>query len=204
MIGRLTGSIASDEATGNVVLDVGGVGYELSCPIGTLGRAQRAGPDGKRVTLFVHTNLRQDALELFGFCSHEERSTFRLLVSVPNVGPRLALSVLHVLPSEELARVIESEDKARLGKVPGVGKKTAERLVLELRGKLSPVLPGALDNATARPQATAAAGNERLVAALTGLGYRAAEAERAAKAISAEPGTPLAEQLREALKVLAP
>src|SRR5690606_35939127 len=104
MIGRLAGRVVHEEPTGLLVLDVGGVGYELSCPVGTLGRAAReqnveGGPT--LVVLHVHTNLRQDSLELFGFSSAEERAAFRQLVSVPNVGPRLALSVLNVLPAEE-------------------------------------------------------------------------------------------------------
>lgn len=202
MIGRLTGRVVVEEPTGAVVLDVGGVGYELHCPIGTVARSARTGERDLLVTLHVHTNLRQDALELFGFCSQEERSTFRLLLGVPNVGPRLALSVLHVLPSQELAEVIEAEDRARLGKVPGVGKKTAERLVLELRGKLS--LRGAIGRATA-PSPVEGAAKSQLVTALTGLGYRPPEAERAAKAVAeSHPSADLSSQLREALKYLTP
>lgn len=199
MIGLLVGRVASDEATGNLVLDVGGVGYELLCPVGTVARAAHS-EDG-RVTLHVHTNLRQDALELFGFHSHEERSTFRRLVSVPGVGPRLALSVLNVLPTAELSAAIEAENAALLSKVPGVGKKTAERLILELKGKLVPLGP-------ARPLATAAEPRapmrQRLEAALTGLGYRPAEAERAAKALTQEQtDEDLSALLRKALGYLA-
>lgn len=202
MIGRLTGTVIHEEPTGALVLDVNGVGYELSCPIGTVGRAEkRVQGDHSLVVLHVHTNLRQDALELFGFSGAEERAAFRQLINVPNVGPRLALSVLNVLPANELVDVIDAEDKARLSKVPGVGKKTAERLVLELRGKLPRSSGG-------KTTATSPAGGEdmssRLVAALTGLGYKSAEAEKAAQAlVPGRQGNDLSSLLREALSYLA-
>jgi len=199
VIGLLVGRVVSDEATGGLVLDVGGVGYELLCPVGTVARAVHA--DDGRVTVHVHTNLRQDALELFGFHSHEERSTFRRLVSVPSVGPRLALSVLNVLPTAELSAAIEAENASLLSKVPGVGKKTAERLILELKGKLLPLGPARREAATSTPRAPM---RERLEAALTGLGYRPAEAERAAKALTQEQtDDDLSALLRKALGYLA-
>jgi len=201
MIGRLLGRVASDDALGTVLLDVGGVGYELHCPIGTVRRAATGGADPSEVQLYVHTNLRQDALELFGFASLEDRETFRKLIGVPNVGPRLALSVLHVLDSAQLTAAIDAGDRGLLERVPGVGKKTAERLVLELRGKLT-VLPARTPTTgrTSEPPA-----KSRLVAALTGLGYRPAEAERAAKAVE-ESGAEgdLSSLLRLALQHLAP
>lgn len=203
MIGRLTGTVVHEEPTGALILDVAGVGYELMCPVGTVGRAKRqAAPAGELVILHVHTNVRQDALELFGFSGPEERAAFRQLLTVPNVGPRLALSVLNVLPAEELVTVIDAEDKVRLSKVPGVGKKTAERLVLELRGKLLRSGSGSL----ARPGGVVATESlsSRLVAALTGLGYRPVEAEKAATALVPKDGKgDLSSLLREALKFLA-
>lgn len=202
MIGRLTGTVVHEEPTGALILDVTGVGYELSCPVGTVGRAVKEERDGKTfVILHVHTNLRQDALELFGFSGPEERAAFRQLINVPNVGPRLAISVLNVLAANELVDVIDSEDKARLSKVPGVGKKTAERLVLELRGKLlrSGTNPAASNTTTSGDDLS-----RRLVAALTGLGYRAVEAEKAAQALVPKTkSSDLSSILREALKFLA-
>lgn len=204
MIGRLVGRVVHEEPTGSLILDVAGVGYELSCPVGTVARAKSEETStGKATILHVHTNLRQDALELFGFCSAEERAAFRQLTSVPNVGPRLAISVLNVLPAQELSQVIDAEDKARLSKVPGVGKKTAERLVLELRGKLP---RGATSSAATNEQQALPGGPlaRQLVTALTGLGYRASEAERAAAHL-VKPGAPadLSTLLRDALKYLA-
>ncbi len=199
MIGSLEGIVIHEEPTGGLVLDVSGVGYELSCPVGMLGRVPRG--EGGRVRLFVHTHLRQEALELFGFSSFEERATFRALVSVPNVGPKTAITILSALPANELAHVIQAEDKARLGKVPGIGKKTAERLVLELRGKLS----ATSGESSAAPPKSAGSLEEKLVLALVGLGYRAADAEKASRAtLAATPGeTNLSALLRSALKQLS-
>ncbi len=202
MIGRLVGRVVHEEPTGALLVDVNGVGYELSCPVGT---ATRAVNDGGRVTVFVHTVVRQDALELFGFSATDERAAFRLLITVPNVGPRLALAVLNVLPAAELSRVIDAEDKARLAKVPGIGKKTSERLVLELRGKM-PRVGLASDEPAPAGRGSGPTLNERLVVALTGLGYRSQEAEKAAQALAADgyQETELSALLRQALKYLAP
>lgn len=198
MIGLLTGRVVHEEVTGSVLLDVRGVGYELVCPVGTLGRAERS--EQGDVTLHVHTNLRQDSLELFGFSTSDERLAFRQLVNVPGVGPRTAIAVLSALPSADLSEAVEREDKVRLAKVPGIGKKTAERLVLELRGKLIPTL--ALGkHIDASPQKDA---SSKLVLALVGLGYKPIEAERAAKNLPPEAaGEELSLQLRRALRFLA-
>ncbi len=202
MIGRLVGKIVGEEPTGGLLLDVRGVGYELACPIGTVGRAKKLNQEeGEELVLHVHTNLRQDNLELFGFSSPDERTAFRQLVNVPNVGPRLAIAVLNVLPADELAQVIDAEDKVRLGKVPGVGKKTAERLVLELRGKLV-TLTNKQGEQAKNPSKASGASADKLVAALTGLGYRGTEAEKAAKKIFS-PGKDLSSLLREALDFLS-
>jgi Holliday junction DNA helicase RuvA len=198
MIGRLVGEVVSEEPQGLVLLDVAGVGYDLACPLGTVARAERR---GQAVILYVHTHVREDALELFGFSSSDERATFRLLLGVPNVGPKLSLAVLHLLPSDELSRAIDAEDKVLLAKVPGVGKKMAERLVLELRGKLA--RPTA-----ARPEQARALASplvDRLARALVGLGYKPAEAERAATAVATpEAGDDLQALLRLALERLTP
>src|SRR6476619_6912499 len=133
MLGFLRGRVISEEPSG-VIVDVGGVGYELTVPVGSLSRAPREANGD--VELWVHTHVREDALDLFGFANELERRVFRLLVSVPNVGPKTALGLLGALPIAELARAISGRDLGRLGKVPGIGKKTAERLVVELIDKL--------------------------------------------------------------------
>src|SRR5262245_44750271 len=130
MIGRLRGRVLGDDAFGTVLIDVGGVGYDVTVPAGTLGRAVRSA--GDQVELFIHTHVREDALDLFGFASEDDRRVFRLLIGLPNVGPKTALGVLSALPVAELSRAVGASDVARLTKVPGIGKKTAERLVLEL------------------------------------------------------------------------
>jgi holliday junction DNA helicase RuvA len=199
VIGRLRGRVLADEATGAVVLDVQGVGYELSTPVGTLGRARDAG--NGEVELWVHTHVREDALDLFGFANETDRRVFRLLLGVPNVGPKTALGVLSALSVEDLARAVERSDHVRLGKVPGIGKKTAERLVLELKEKLR----GLESASPALPSETL--GNEagRLLSALVNMGYRPGEAERAVSALGPKLDTePLGNLLREALAKLTP
>jgi Holliday junction DNA helicase RuvA len=198
VIGRLRGRVLADEATGAVVLDVQGVGYELATPVGSLGRAHNA---GEEVELWVHTHVREDALDLFGFANETDRRVFRLLLGVPNVGPKTALGVLSALSVEDLARAVERGDHARLGKVPGIGKKTAERLVLELKEKLR-----GLESAPA-VHASETLGNEasRLLSALVNMGYRPGEAERAVSALGPKLETePLGNLLREALAKLTP
>lgn len=202
MIGWLRGRVISEEPSG-LVLDVGGVGYELTAPVGTLGRA--ASQASGEVELWVHTHVREDALELFGFASELERRVFRLLVSVPNVGPKTAVGVLGALPLADLSRAISARDLGRLGKVPGIGKKTAERLVVELVDKLPALVPPeGVAKGTAGNTGVAAAGNNQLLLkALVNMGYRPAEAERAVahlgKRTDAEP---LGDLLRSALAFL--
>jgi Holliday junction DNA helicase RuvA len=205
MIGRLTGRVVAQEADGAVVLDVGGVGYELAAPLGTLGRAHV--DDAGRVTLWVHTHVREDALALFGFSDEAERAAFRALLGVSNVGPKIAVAVLGALPAAELARAIARRDLGALTAVSGIGRKIAERLLLELRDRL-PALP-VLTAGTAAARATAAAhgpvtGAERLRAALTGMGFRPAEADRAVSSLGERVASASFEELlREALALLA-
>ncbi len=201
MIGRLTGKVVAQDGDGAVVVDVGGVGYEVAVPLGTLGRART--DDGGRVTLWVHTHVREDALALFGFSDEVERAAFRALLGVSNVGPKIAVGVLGALPAAELARAVARQELDAFKGVPGVGKKIAERLLLELRDKLpdAPALGAAAATTTDRAPAN---GDERLRGALTGMGFRPAEADRAIAALGARPqGAPLEELLREALALLA-
>lgn len=197
MIGLLTGKVVSEQPEGGVVVDVNGVGYELLVPVGSLGRAQQ---DGNNVTLHVHTHVREDALELFGFASERERQLFRLVIGVPGIGPKTALNVLSVLPPLELARAIGSSDLGRLTRVPGIGKKTAERLILELKGRLPAF------EAKQGPQEAVQPDNfGRVMAALTNMGYRPPEAERVLRAMAPElDSRPIAELIREALSRLTP
>ncbi len=203
MIGRLTGKVVAQEADGSVVLDVAGVGYELAAPLGTLGRARP--DDAGRVTLWVHTHVREDALALFGFSDEVERAAFRVLIGVSNVGPKIAIAVLGALPSAELGRAVAKRDLAALTSISGVGKKIAERLLLELRDKLpsGPSIPVPVPGGPA-PRPAAGDDEENLRAALTRMGFRPAEAERVVTTLGERVrGTPLPELLREALALLA-
>ena len=197
MIGLLVGRVVSEQPEGAVVLDVNGVGYELLLPVGTLGRAQQ---DGDKVVLSVHTHVREDAIELYGFASERERQLFRLVIGVPGVGPKTALNVLSALPPAELTRAISSNDFGRLTRIPGIGKKTAERLALELRGRMPPTETRAGSQKSAQPDNFG-----RVLAALTNMGYRAAEAERVLRAMSPDLNSrPITELIREALSRLMP
>ncbi len=199
MIGRLVGHVESQEDDNAIVLDVNGVGYELTVPLGTVGRLTPNGAGA--VTLVVHTHVREDALTLFGFASDLDRRAFRTLISVSSIGPKSAIGILSALPTHDLALAIARKDVGALTRVPGVGKKTAERLVLELRDKLE--LGGPLANVTAtkpKPKQDAAG---QLLTALTGMGYRPAEAERAVAALADRlADAPMAELIREALGIL--
>jgi Holliday junction DNA helicase RuvA len=200
VIGRLTGRLESSEADGTLLVDVGGVGYEVSAPLGTAGRA--AAPDGS-ITLHVHTHVREDALELFGFASATDRIAFRTLLGVSHVGPKLALSVLGALDVTELTQAIEREDAPALKRIPGVGLKTAQRIVLELKGKLTGLAVGASVKKRTTPAPMAPAGAEaQLLDALVRMGWKNNEAERAV-ATMIDFDRPLAELLREALGTLS-
>jgi Holliday junction DNA helicase RuvA len=202
VIGRLSGRIVGEESDGALVLDVGGVGYDVRAPLGTSGRAVPAG-DGT-VTLHTHLHVRDDALELYGFATESERRVFRLLIDVPNVGPKTALGVLSALPPADLASAVEAKDIGRLTRIDGVGKKTAERLVLELKERLQKLGDlGRAPEGAAGPRA--GAGTEaRLLGALTNMGYRPADAERALRALGPRlRDENLGELLKEALAVLS-
>lgn len=194
MIGRLVGNVVATN-DGTVTVDVGGVGYEVHVPGGTLGRTS-SGAGESRVTLYVHTHVREDSLDLFGFASELERLVFKLLIAVPNVGPKTALGILSALPPPELASAVADRDLARLTSISGIGKKTAERLVLELKEKLPRVTELGARGAPARKHDDAA----RLLGALTNMGFRQAEAERAVVALGDRIGKEsLAELLKAAL-----
>ena len=141
MIGRLTGRITQED-DGTIVCDVNGVGYELVVPLGTLGRCA-TDADG-RATLFVHSHVREDQLSLFGFATEGDRLAFRTLIGVSNVGPKTAIAVLSSLPAPDLGQAIARKELGRLTSISGIGKKTAERLLLELKDKVPILEAGAV------------------------------------------------------------
>ncbi len=202
MIGRLCGKLCYEEGT-VAVIDVGGVGYEVTMPLGTTGRLV-ADANGA-VTVWVHTNVREDALDLFAFASAAERTAFRVVIGVPNVGPKLAMSILGSVSVHELAMLVLRGDTAKLTAIPGVGKKTAERLVLELKGKLDPGQAAQVESMRATPASGSKA--ELLTSALTRMGYKPSEADRALAALLQSgrdlESPPLGDLVREALAVLS-
>lgn len=191
MIGRLTGMLA-DKSPPQVLLDVGGVGYEVDVPMSSFFNLPGL---GERVTLLTHLVVREDAHVLFGFLTAPERETFRQLIKISGVGPRTALSILSGLSVADLAQAVTAQDASRLVKVPGIGKKTAERLLLELKGKVGAELAGP---GGAAPVDDAQAD---ILQALVALGYNDREARAALKALPAEIG--VSDGIKLALKSLA-
>ncbi len=190
MIGRLAGTLA-EKSPPLVLIDVGGVGYEVHVPMSTFYALPAL---GERVTLLAHFVVREDAQQLFGFLTATERATFRELVKISGVGPRTALSILSGLSVTELTQAVALQDSGRLVKVPGIGKKTAERLLLELKGKLGPDL--------SLPQATAASDAQADISqALIALGYNEREAAAALKNLPADVG--VSDGIKLALKALS-
>jgi holliday junction DNA helicase RuvA len=201
MIGRLVGNLVTDDVDGAILLDVAGVGYQVTVPLGAVGRARRASP-AEVLTLFIHTHVRQDTLELYGFPSEQERQVFRLLIGLPGVGPKLGLAVLSALPPAELALAVRSGDLARLNKIQGVGKRTAERLVLELKEKLPKLGIGMVRDGGA--EGTRVDDEARLLSALTNMGYKSVEAKMAVTQLASRVGKePISDLLRAALAELA-
>ena len=189
MIGRIQGIVVEKDFP-QVIVSVGGVGDEIDVPMSTFYPLPRT---GEEVTLLTHMVVREDAHLLFGFLTANERAAFRQLLKISGVGPKVALAVLSGLSVEDLAAAVGAEDAARLTKIPGIGKKTAERLVLELRDKLPKVVPAA--------RSQAAADNADVVNALLGLGYNEREASAVVKQLPG--GLQVADAIRQALKLLA-
>ena len=190
MIGKLTGTLG-DKNPPQVLVDCNGVGYEVDVPMSTFYNLPGV---GERVTLLTHFVVREDAQVLYGFASPGERATFRQLIKIAGVGPRTALSVLSGMSVADIAQAITAQDSGRLVKVPGIGKKTAERLLLELKGKLGADL--GLPGAAARTDEGA-----DIVQALVALGYSDKEAAAALKSLPKDVG--VGEGIRLALKALA-
>ncbi len=194
MIGRLRGTLLHKEPP-LLLVDVGGVGYELEAPMSTFYDLPQT---GETITLHTHLVVRDDAHLLYGFSRDRQRRLFRSLLKVNGVGPRVALAILSGLSDDELLRCIAQEDVARLTRVPGVGRKTAERLIIELRDKLE----SASATDAVRPAAPLPDPAQEAVSALIALGYRPQEASRAVGTVS-QDGLPSEEIIRQALKGLA-
>jgi len=197
VIAQLRGRLLRKEP-GEVVVDAGGVGYRVFIPVSTF---YRLGEPGSETTLLIYTHVREDALALFGFLTRQEQALFELLIEVAGVGPRLAVNILSGIEAPELLHALASSDVARLTRTPGVGKKTAERLVVELReraGKLA-LGPGAEP-----PVAGPSALEQDLLSALGNLGYGRSEAGKAVeRALRDGSDERFEDLLRRALRVLS-
>jgi Holliday junction DNA helicase RuvA len=197
MIAFLRGRVL-DKQPNRIVVDVNGVGYQLHVPLSTY---YEVGEPGADVTLRVHTHVREDALLLFGFLTALEQQLFERLIAVSGIGPKLAISVLSGIDSRELVVSIQRADVARLTRIPGIGKKTAERIVLELKDRLSDVIAPETD--TAGQPASGDQLRDDVVSALENLGYHRPLAEKAVDAVRARDGAAAFEDaLKGALREL--
>ncbi len=190
MIAHLSGTLFAKQAT-SVILDVGGVGYEVTIPVSTF---YDMGEIGSQVSLRIYTHVREDALQLFGFRTARERELFMLLISVTGIGPKSGIAMLSGMSADEIITALRTNNLARLTAIPGVGKKTAERLVIELRDKMAALSSPALEEQlTAQTPGAAAAATEDslredVLSALTNLGYQRAAAEKAVNQAMQEGG----------------
>jgi len=199
MIALIRGELAY-KSVDHVIIDTGGVGYRLLIPLSTFYSL----PESGEVRLQVHTHVREDALLLFGFCSTSEKEMFTTLINISGIGPKLALNILSHIPVAELQGAVLAGDIKRLAALPGIGKKTAERLVLELKDKLGPVAANA---ALAQPHTaiplTASDPLADVLSALVNLGYKETQARKTLETLEVAPEVPMEDILKGALKILA-
>jgi len=198
MIAFLRGRIF-DKQPNRIVVDVQGVGYDVIVPLSTF---YDVGEEGADVSLRVHTHVREDALQLYGFLTDFERQVFERLIGISGIGPKLAIAVLSGVDSRDLVAAVQRGDVARLTAIPGIGKKTAERIVLELRDRLSQLAAVAPSGTSPVPS-----GGDRvradLLSALQNLGYHRAQADKAVdKVLAASPERPFEQVLKDALREL--
>ena len=198
MISFLRGRV-HDKHPNRVTVDVGGVGYEVHVPLSTF---YSVGDEGEDVSLRVYTHVREDALQLYGFLTDLERQLFERLIGISGIGPKLAIVVLSGMETRELLTAVQRADVARLTTIPGIGKKTAERIVLELKDRLTQiVVPTA--TGTAAPPSSADQLRTDLLSALLNLGYHRQQAEKAIDAtVASNPNASFEHAVRTALREL--
>jgi Holliday junction DNA helicase RuvA len=196
VIAHLTGTLREKHLQ-KLIVDVGGVGYDVTVPLSTM---YAIGDEGSPVELRIHTHVREDALQLFGFATRLEQTLFERLIAVSGIGPKVALAILSGIEPAELTRAIRSSDVARLTRIPGVGKKTAERVVLELKDRLPESLVAVPEPAGGGPEADVRAD---LLSALANLGYQRAAVDKTVdKALAATDDRSFEPLLRATLKLL--
>ena len=198
MIAFLRGRV-HDKQPNRVIVDVGGVGYDVHVPLSTF---YNVGDEGAEVSLRVHTHVREDALQLYGFLTELERQLFERLIAISGIGPKLAIVALSGMEPRDLVAAVQRADVARLTTIPGIGKKTAERIVLELKDRLTqiavPVAPGA-----AAPPSSADQLRADLLSALLNLGYHRQQAEKAIDTtVTSNPNASFEHAVRTALREL--
>lgn len=196
MIAQITGRLAQKHP-GEIVLDVGGIGYQVLIPLNVFYSLPEVGGP---VSLQIYTHVREDALQLFGFHDFAEKQVFLLLTGVSGIGPKLALNILSGIPADELARALRDGDQARLLAIPGVGRKLAERMIVELKDKFATLTP-----LTVEP-AQSGVGSELMrdaVSALVNLGYKKPEAEKSVREVLRSGDRSLEDLLKESLRRLS-
>ncbi|MCP9494225.1 MAG: Holliday junction branch migration protein RuvA [Pyrinomonadaceae bacterium MAG19_C2-C3] len=204
MIAHLTGNLLTKHAT-SVIIDTNGVGYEVTIPVSTF---FDIGEAGAKVSLLIYTHVREDALQLYGFRTGRERELFLLLIGITGIGPKLAITMLSGMNADEIITAIRTNNLIRLTSIPGVGKKTAERLVIELRDKMTNLSSPAMDEALATgatPQPSEDLMRSDTLSALINLGYQKAAAEKAITQAMQESGDQITIDaiLRRALRLLS-
>ncbi|MBN1828228.1 MAG: Holliday junction branch migration protein RuvA [Deltaproteobacteria bacterium] len=197
MIARLRG-ILSYKSTNFIIIDVNGVGYGIQVPLSTFYELPEA---GEKVSLVIHTHLKEDSINLFGFLNEREKRMFELMITVSGIGPRLAMNVLSGISTDRLEEALSTGDLRHLVAVPGVGRKTAERMILELKDKVNRVL-AEVDPALAKISPL----EEDALSALINLGYKAATAKKAISTVISmeQDALTLEKVLMDALKILSP
>jgi len=193
MIAHLRGKLLAKHPN-HIIVETGGVGYEVTISIPTFSDLPEAGAD---VALHIHTHVREDLMALYGFLRPAEKQLFEKLITVSGIGPKLAITILSGMAADDMARAIRGNDIARLTRIPGIGKKTAERMVLELRDKLPDVGTAPVAVPTHSPL------EEDVLSALTNLGYQRAVAEKALAAVSKKSGATFEALFRETLAGLS-
>jgi Holliday junction DNA helicase RuvA len=197
VIAHISGTLAQ-KIPGEAVVDVGGVGYQIFIPLNVFYRLPEI---GAAVRLQIYTHVREDALQLFGFQDHEEKQLFLLLIGVSGIGPKLAVNILSGIAAEDLARALKEADQARLVAIPGVGRKLAERMIVELKDKFASLAP-------AGPESAKPEGGSQLlldaVSALVNLGYKRPDAEKMVREVLRRGERSLEGVIKETLRRMSP
>ncbi len=196
MIAKISGSLLEKSPT-RVLIEVSGIGYEIHIPLSTF---DKVGAIGEKISLFTHLHVREDALQLFGFATATEKQLFQHLLAVTGIGPKVAQSILSGCSVETFCRYIAQNEIAALTSIPGIGKKTAERLVLELRDRVARWLP---DETAVTAKSKTPAIQEETIMALVSLGYNRTAAEKAVEQVAREAGElPVEELIKRALRYI--